>query len=127
LIDNNELITEESFYKLMNSGPGFLKNLYKNTYLGCCMAFNRKILEKSLPFPVGIPMHDIWLGMIAELFGTAYFCKEKLVRHRRHASNASTTSKKSRYSLYDKLKFRYKLLYKLTNRYLQIQRRLICF
>lgn len=127
LIDDKGLIIKDSFYKLRNSGPGFLKNLYKNTYLGCCMAFNRKILGKSLPFPDAVPMHDMWLGMIVELFGTTYFCKEKLVYYRRHASNASPTGEKSYYSMYDKLKFRYNLLHALANRYLQIQRRLVGF
>lgn len=120
LIDGKGSIINDSFYKLRNSGPGFLKNLYKNTYLGCCMAFNRKILEKSLPFPAAVPMHDMWLGMIAELFGTTYFCNEKLVYYRRHASNASPTGEKSYYSMYQKLKFRYNLLHALVNRYLQL-------
>lgn len=125
LINADGKIMNDSLYKFRNTGPGFLKNLFKNTYTGCCMAFNRKILEKSLPFPAAVPMHDIWLGMIAELFGTVYFCSEKLVCHRRHASNASPTGGKSCYSLYDKLKFRYNLLYELAKRYLQIQGRLV--
>ena len=116
LIDDKGSIIKDSFYKLRNSGPGFLKNLFKNTYLGCCMAFNRKILEKSLPFPPAIPMHDMWLGMIAELFGTTYFCNEKLTYYRRHASNASPTGGKSHYSTYKKIIFRYHLIYQLAKR-----------
>lgn len=122
LIDNKGSIINNSFYKLRNSGSGFFKNLYKNSYLGCCMAFNRKIKEKSLPFPVAVPMHDMWLGMIAELFGKTYFCENKLTYYRRHSSNASPTGKKSYYSTFDKLKFRYNLLYELAKRYIQIQR-----
>lgn len=122
LIDNNGEVIKDSFYKLRNSGTGFLKNLFKNTYLGCCMAFNRKILEKSLPFPSNIPMHDIWLGMIGELFGTTFFCKEKLVYFRRHTSSASSTGAKSKYSVYNKIMFRYFLLYQLSKRYVTLQK-----
>ncbi|WP_435548188.1 glycosyltransferase family 2 protein [Desulfobacterium sp. N47] len=122
LIDDKGSIINDSFYKLRNSGPGLLKNLYKNTYLGCCMAFNRKILEKSLPFPAAVPMHDMWLGMIAELYGTAYFCNEKLIYYRRHPANTSPAGEKSSYSMYAKLKFRYNLLYELSKRYIQIHK-----
>lgn len=117
LIDGEGSVIEDSFFKLRNSGTGFSKNFYKNTYIGCCMAFNRKILEKSLPFPPNIPMHDIWLGCIAEISGSTYFCKEKLVYYRRHSTNASPTGEKSCYSLFDKFKLRYRLLCSLAKRY----------
>ncbi len=117
LIDSSCCVVEDSFYKLRNSGPGFLKNLYKNSYLGCCMAFNKNILDKSLPFPVNIPMHDMWLGMIANFSGKTLFCKEKLVYYRRHSSNASPTGGKSCYKFIDMIAFRYNLLTALIKRY----------
>lgn len=117
LIDPNGCIVEDSFFNLRNSGSGFMKNFYKNSFLGCCMAFNRKILEKSLPFPSNIPMHDMWLGMIAEIFGSTFFCNEKLVCYRRHSSNVSPTSTgKSCYKSFDMIVFRYNLLMALAKR-----------
>ncbi|KAF0220656.1 MAG: glycosyl transferase family [Geobacteraceae bacterium] len=121
LIDADDSVIESSFFKLRNSGPGFVKNIYKNTYLGCCMAFNRNILEKSLPFPPDVPMHDMWLGMIAEIYGRTYFCKEKLVHYRRHSSNASPTGGNSCYKALDKIKFRFKLLSALAKRHLIVK------
>lgn len=43
---------------------GLIRNIWKNGYTGCCMAFKRELLKKALPFPPGIPMHDQWLGLI---------------------------------------------------------------
>lgn len=119
LIDASCCVVEDSFYKLRSSGSGFLKNLYSNTYLGCCMAFNRKVLEKALPFPTNIPMHDMWLGMIAEIFGKTLFCSETLVYYRRHSSNASPAAiGTSCYNIIDMISFRYNLLTALAKRYL---------
>lgn len=58
IIDTNDETLYRSFYALNNSRKGFIKNIIKNSYLGCCMAFNRKILESALPFPKNVPMHD---------------------------------------------------------------------
>lgn len=118
IIDDDDNIINPSFYALRRSGPGIFKNLYKNSYLGCCMAFRRSLLDKALPFPETIPMHDMWLGMVAEIYGTTFFCKEKLVYYRRHSSNASPTGGKSCYKALDMIKFRYKLLTALAKRYL---------
>ena len=81
------------------------------------MAFNRKILTRSLPFPVDIPMHDIWIGMIAELGGKTYFCKERLTSYRKHNSNISPTIiGKSSYKFLRQVKFRYNLFKELLRR-----------
>ena len=84
-----------SFFRLRDSGSGLLHNLWKNSYLGCCMAFRKDLLEYVLPFPHGIPMHDMWLGMIAETKGKVGFLASPLLLYRRHALNASDTAGKS--------------------------------
>ncbi|MCD8176742.1 MAG: hypothetical protein LUE98_04680, partial [Tannerellaceae bacterium] len=80
--------------------------IVKNTYLGCCMAFNKKILKVALPFPSHIAMHDIWLGLCAQaLFKTKYI-PQNLVKYRRHGSNNSPTGEKSSASLFYKISYR---------------------
>lgn len=97
----------DSYFDLVGSGSGFIKNLQKNTYFGCCMAFNRKLLKKALPFPKDIPMHDIWLGFVADLFFKVSFIPQKLTLYRKHDNNASIASDvTSNLSLLKKLKFR---------------------
>lgn len=110
IVDENLNIISDSFYLINGSKKGFLKNIIKNSYLGCAMAFNRKILDKSLPFPKKIPMHDWWLGLIGEKYGKIFFVKEKLIKYRRHGGNASPTGEKSHYNFFDKLGFRIKII-----------------
>jgi glycosyltransferase involved in cell wall biosynthesis len=84
-----------SFFRLRNSGRGLLHNWWKNGYLGCCMAFRRELLRVALPFPNRIPMHDMWLGMIAETLGGTCFLPEPLLLYRRHEGSASDAAGRS--------------------------------
>jgi glycosyltransferase involved in cell wall biosynthesis len=110
IIDGSRKILERSFFKVRNSGTGFLKNILHNSYLGCCMAFRKEILRQALPFPHDIPMHDMWLGLVSEIYGTPHFTSQVLLQYRRHGSNASPTGQDSPYSLFRKMKFRYFLV-----------------
>jgi glycosyltransferase involved in cell wall biosynthesis len=119
LIDEDENILNDSYFELRGSRPGFIHNLYKNSYVGCCIAFKRHILEKALPFPRTIPMHDMWIGMIGELFGQPHFCREKLVKYRQHKNNFSPTLRKNTYLIGKKFRFRLILLYHILSRYIK--------
>lgn len=103
--ERNEKIFD-SFYQLRRSGRGYLRNLCHNSYLGCCMAFHRHILNQALPFPKRLPTHDQWLGLVAEMFGRTHFCKHKLLYLRRHGENFSPTGEKSPFSIRKKFWFR---------------------
>ena len=95
-----------SFFALRNSGPGFARNMWRNSYLGCCIALRRGLLKHALPFPSGLPMHDWWLGLIAETFGRVTFIHQPLMMYRRHGRNASPTSERSRASWITRLRWR---------------------
>ncbi len=103
-------LKQDSFYNMNHSRKGLFYNLYKNSYMGCCMAFHNKVLTKALPFPEGIPMHDVWLGLIAEVYFKVKFTEKKLLYHRRHLHNASTTANQSNTSFTDKMLKRFWLL-----------------
>ena len=66
------------FYKNKECKTGVLRNIFKNNYIGATMAFKRKVLDKALPFPKGIYMHDIWLAMLAEIIGRTKFIDKKV-------------------------------------------------
>jgi glycosyltransferase involved in cell wall biosynthesis len=106
--------------KILN---GILVNLIHNNYLGCCMAFDRLVLEKALPFPQNILSHESWLGAIAGVFGKTIFIDEKLILYRRHNFNYSNTLNGSNLSFYFKLKYRFYIILNLiirkfkTNKY----------
>lgn len=116
VVDGNLNILQDSFFSSLNSGPGFCKNLIKNTYLGCCMAFRRDILDYVLPFPRHIAMHDIWIGLSVELHGCVSFINQPLMLYRRHGNNVSFGGEKSYFSLWYRIKYRLEMLYYLLRR-----------
>lgn len=106
VVDENKEILFESFFTFNHSKKGILKNLYKNSYLGCCMAFNRKILNISLPFPKNINMHDWWIGLMAEIHGSVCFTDDKLIKYRRHDNTLTPVDRRSKNSFFKKVGFR---------------------
>lgn len=98
--DDKLNIINTSMYKMLNVKHGRLYNLIcHNGYSGCCMAFKRKVLDRALPFPDEIPMHDIWIGNVAAFFYSITFVKHQLVKFRRHDNVVSYNGKGSRYSI----------------------------
>jgi glycosyltransferase involved in cell wall biosynthesis len=89
IVDEQLRVIAPSFFEARGSGPGVVKNLWRNSYLGCCMAFRRQVLDYVLPFPASIPMHDWWIGLMVNLRGRVRFLDEALVRYRRHGENAT--------------------------------------
>ncbi len=95
VVHNCELIDEDggklldSYFAYRKSGPGRFKNFVKNSYMGCCMAFDATYKDKILPIPNDIEMHDQWIGLICERYGKAVFIDDILLKYRRHGNNAS--------------------------------------
>lgn len=88
LISKDETILN-SFFEYRKCGPGIFKNIYKNTYIGCCMAFSHDLVEKILPIPNDIEMHDQWIGLKSDIHGKSVFIDDKLIKYRRHENNVS--------------------------------------
>ena len=98
LVDERRNVVAPSFFEWNRSQKGLVKNILKNSFVGCCMAFHRKVLKKVLPFPSGILMHDQWIGLIAQRYFKVKFIPQTLVDHRRHNGNYSTTGGHSKNS-----------------------------
>lgn len=111
LVVNEDL--EVIFPSLYNEGSnrsGFMRNIIHNHFLGCCMAFDRRILNLSLPFPSGILSHESWIGSVAEAFGRTKFIPDKLIMFRRHNSNNSNTLKGSTLTFPKKISYRFMII-----------------
>ena len=121
IIDENGALLHSSYFQWNNSGSGVMKNLLKSSYLGCCMAFKKELLSLILPISKFKVPHDIWIGLIAELHGSIYFDKHKLVSYRRHEHNLSPSGGTSTNSLFFKLKYRWILLWSLSNRIIKLK------
>jgi glycosyltransferase involved in cell wall biosynthesis len=70
---------------------GILANLFHCSYLGCTMAFRRRIRSRILPFPAEADVfHDLWIGTANALAGgKTLYIERPLVLYRRHGGNAT--------------------------------------
>ncbi len=88
--DENLNITDESYFRTHGSNGSFAKNIIKNSFVGCCMAFTRPVLECALPFPENVPMHDWWIALIAMKKGyRVKLIDTPLILWRRHGGNVT--------------------------------------
>jgi len=115
IVDEKCNIIGESFYRYRGRRKGIIKNIIKTSYLGCCMAFKRELLDYILPFPEKIQWHDWWIGLIAENTGGVCFLEDKLILYRRHGNN---TSSFNHFPLLKMIKIRMVMLYEIMKRIL---------
>lgn len=90
VVDENDKVIYESFAEHRKVKTGVIKNLIKNSYHGCCIAFRKELIKEILPIPDNVYLHDEWIGIVAELNGKTYFLNEKLIKYRRHSENTSS-------------------------------------
>lgn len=82
-----------SFFAYRKSKAGAVSNIWKNTYMGCCIAFKKELIPYVLPIPDEIQMHDQWIGVINDLKGSGtYLLNQQLLYYKRHTQNNSDFS-----------------------------------
>ncbi|MBS1507154.1 MAG: glycosyltransferase family 2 protein [Bacteroidetes bacterium] len=116
LVDNERNIKVDSFFEFNQVRSGLVRNLIRNSFVGCCMAFKRNLKEAALPFPKGIPMHDQWIGLLGLRSFSVKFLPEVLVEHRLHQRNYSTTGRATKNSWNNKVISRLRLTQMLLKR-----------
>ncbi|HSN11537.1 MAG TPA: glycosyltransferase family 2 protein, partial [Propionibacteriaceae bacterium] len=89
VVDEDGNQTDDSIFAYFRSGPGVLRNYVKNTYLGCCLAVRREVLDIALPVPRVVRTHDGWIGITADMLGEVVFLPTPYVKYRRHDANVS--------------------------------------
>ena len=113
MVTDKELkITDTSFFKSHGTKTGYFSNILKNSYMGCCMAFRKELKEKILPFPENLPMHDQWIGLLAEKTGKVSLVEKPLILYRRHGENMTG----GKTSLKQKLMWRLSIVQKVSKR-----------
>ncbi|GAB3034721.1 glycosyltransferase family 2 protein [Spirosoma pulveris] len=115
VVDKQGTILYPSFFTYRKSKPGFWRNLYRNSYIGCCMAFRREVLSYALPIPPKVHMHDWWIGLLAEAKGKVCFYPQPLIQYVRHGENASPTGEVG-YNLTKRIENRLTMLWYVTKR-----------
>lgn len=73
-----------------------LGNLFRLSYIGCCMAFRAKYVPVVLPIPTISRSHDWWTGCLLGIGRTKLKAiREPLIYHRNHGNNATPTHRPS--------------------------------
>lgn len=108
------MVTDESLNIIMNSHfhgervfrQSIIYNVLKPSFLGCCMAFRREVLNRLLPFPKYGCGHDLWLGLVALRFYRFKFLDIPLIYYRRHSCTVTPGGKREKTNLWFKLYYR---------------------
>lgn len=120
IIDGNGIVKHKSFFSLRKSKSGYWNNIWRNSYLGCCMCFKRELLDHLLPIPKNVEMHDRWVGLIAQMYGNVSFEEKCLIGYRVHGNNVSNSTGKSKNSIWQMFVIRFWLLFYTIRRYLKL-------
>ncbi|VEB96366.1 Spore coat polysaccharide biosynthesis protein spsA [Cedecea lapagei] len=107
IINQNEEITQASYYDYIPPSKSLLRTVVKSSFHGCCMCFNRALLNRAFPFPYYSLGHDLWIGLTAIKYGDVKFVEHCLLSYRRHTMTVTKTGHKSANPL------RFKLYYRL--------------
>lgn len=103
-------ITEPSFFAVHGSNASFSRNLLRNSFVGCCMAFGRQTMLDSLPLPKELAMHDWWIALVAlKKKRNVVLLKKTLIKWRRH----SETVTGGKTGLWQKISWRVNMLLSL--------------
>jgi glycosyltransferase involved in cell wall biosynthesis len=90
IIDAGGSIIADSFFTRRGRfTTGVFRNLIQNNYMGCTLAFRRLMLDHFLPIPQDVPMHDMWFGIVNDIYGKTYYIDQTLIAYRRHNKNLS--------------------------------------
>lgn len=88
--ENLKPISQNTYFDDHKTGTSYLSNVIKNGFQGSAMAFQSTLLDRVLPFPDQIPMHDQWIGLNALKEGPVIWEDRPLMYYRRHEGNASS-------------------------------------
>ncbi|PZP27305.1 MAG: alpha-L-Rha alpha-1,3-L-rhamnosyltransferase [Roseateles depolymerans] len=114
VIDAQDAVTSTSFMQTRGGfNPGIGSNLLRNKYLGCAMSFRARLRSVILPIPATVPMHDMWIGLLAKATGSVAYLPSPYLLYRRHGGNVSPGS---RAPLWTMLKWRWQLAFNLLYR-----------
>lgn len=124
LTDSNLNVIQPEYYtELSPLDKTVWGNFVKDLWLGCCMAFTRKVLLTTLPIPQKIAAHDLWIALYSQLHFKCGYCPKVLQFYRRHDNTVSFAGSKSTNKLSYKINYRLYLAYWLLIRSLMKKRK----
>ena len=117
LTNSNLEIIQQSYYAEKSPiDKSVFGNFVKDLWLGSCMAFKRKVLVATLPFPKKVAAHDLWMALYSQLHFKCGYYPKVLQLYRRHENTVSFAGAKSTNKLAYKINYRLYLAYWLVIR-----------
>jgi len=96
LSDEKLNVFENSTFKLRGGvRVSAIGNIYRLSFIGCCMAFRAKYKDVIIPIPTIKRSHDWWTGVICSVGGKMVALNESLIHHRIHDNNSTPTKRPS--------------------------------
>lgn len=121
IVDENLIPFNQNTSVFICHRKGVVSNLISNSFIGCCMAFDKSMLSVVLPFPLKIPIHDWWIGLIISAVSRVHYEETSRVLYRRHSHNASSTGEISNRSSLNKIWIRLYIIYHLLKRLISVK------
>lgn len=119
VVDSNLKEILPSYFQWIGVHQGVWANFIKASYLGCCMALRRNVLEAALPFPETKVGHDLWLGIVADKKFRTVLVRKPLIMYRKHDASKTTSGRRSEHSLWYKIDYRMTVLKHILKLYLK--------
>lgn len=113
LINEKDEITNPEFLYSNPIGSGLLRTLWICKMQGCTMAFKRNVLDKALPFPKHLMLHDAWIGLIAKKYFKVGYINKPLLMYRRTGNNISSSGGESNNPFWFRIYYRLKIFFQL--------------
>lgn len=114
IVDEGLKMIRPSYFEYRKIKSGFWPNILRNSYIGAGMCFRGRMKKQILPIPCKVPMHDMWIGLLAEQTKSSAFLQKPLTYYRRHNENVSEIASTS--GFIQQIKWRVVLLYLLFKR-----------
>ena len=118
VVSGDKHVIRQSTFDSGKVKTGFWLNLVSTSYIGACMAFKRKVLERVLPIPGKDKYiaHDYWIACICEKYYKTALIDKPLILYRRHGENTSPAFGKSKLSIVERIYKRFYTMYFIIKR-----------
>jgi glycosyltransferase involved in cell wall biosynthesis len=89
IVDSRLQLLSPSYYAYVHirARTSLPRLFFENTVIGCTSMINRPLADVAMPIPSGALMHDWWLALVAEGFGTLRFVDQATINYRQHPAN----------------------------------------
>lgn len=90
VVDESLSMINNSFFKFQKIDPcrdSFNNLLMQNVITGCTVMINKELVQKCLPIPDGVIIHDWWAGLVVSKFGRIGYLSQTTIQYRQHRAN----------------------------------------